>query len=81
MSGDGHSFEAATHSFSGTVFTTPSPPSKVRSLSTFSSVFRMALDALKISSRNANSASGNLPAVTRRYLSALSALRLTGPHR
>ncbi len=42
VSGLAHSFEAATHSFSGTLRTTPSPASKIRSLRIFSSVLRIA---------------------------------------
>jgi hypothetical protein len=66
VSGLGHSLLAATQSLSGTLTVVPSPTSYVRSLRIFSSTFRIADDALKISSRNARSASGNLPMVTRR---------------
>jgi hypothetical protein len=53
LSGDGHSFDAPTHSFSGTGLTTPSPASNVRSLSNFNNVFKIAEDALKSSSTKA----------------------------
>src|SRR5262249_9106084 len=79
VSGLGHSFEAATHSFRGTGRATPSPASKTRSFRIFRSVLRIAEDALKISSQNVKSASGSLPVVTRRYRSSLSPERLTGP--
>ena len=60
VSGEGHSFEAATQSRSGTGTDTPSF-SNVRSLSIRSRVFRMAEDAFQISSTNASSASGRRP--------------------
>jgi hypothetical protein len=51
-----------------------------RSLTIESSAFSTALLDLKISSTNANSASGSLPAVSRTKRSCSSALRLIGPN-
>jgi len=80
VSGDGHSFDAATQSFSGTGRATPSPASKVRSLRIRRRVLRTADDALNTSSRKATSAVGSLPVVTRTYRSSLRPARETGPN-
>src|SRR4051794_3101801 len=75
----GHSLEAETQRSKGTLDREPSPFSNTRSLRRRSKVFRIALDALKISSRKQRWASGSLLVVTLLYLSSLRPCTLIGP--